>query len=237
MNWDKVHDTLRGLGRFAYVPHGGNRGDQLIGRAEAQELVGYEYDIMEYENLRTTKLLIVHGGGGGWAHLYGRNLERLRRVRAASWRVVMLPCTAWGPNAVALAKMDVVFCRERVSHNAVPGSILAPCAVMTFDFNPWASRKPSRDLLKSYRGNRECHQMTRAGLNDISSRTVTGSVDEYLDEIADHRRVWTDRVHLAMSAALMGRRVTLYQNSYFKNWAMYDYCLRDMRNVTWLGTG
>lgn len=48
--------------------------------------------------------------------------------------------------------------------------------------------------------------------------------------------VRTNRLHLAIAGALLGKHVKFYPNSYFKNEAVYNFSLRDrFPNVQWMG--
>ena len=56
----------------------------------------------------------------------------------------------------------------------------------------------------------------------------------YLDTFAEVR---TNRLHLAISAAVLGKRVQFQSNSYFKNRAVYEYSMRDrFPDVEWIDT-
>jgi exopolysaccharide biosynthesis predicted pyruvyltransferase EpsI len=55
--------------------------------------------------------------------------------------------------------------------------------------------------------------------------TVSGAC--FLRFIARYDRVVTDRLHVAIGGALLGRDVTLAANRYFKNRAVYEHSLRD----------
>ena len=44
----------------------------------------------------------------------------------------------------------------------------------------------------------------------------------------------TDRCHGAITAAMMGRNVVFYRNSYFKNQAIYDHSLAGMPHVRFI---
>lgn len=53
----------------------------------------------------------------------------------------------------------------------------------------------------------------------------------YLDTFDEVR---TNRLHLAIGAAVLGKRVTLYPGSYFKNRAVWEFSLRDrFSTVEW----
>ena len=46
----------------------------------------------------------------------------------------------------------------------------------------------------------------------------------------------TNRLHIAISGAILGKAVNFYPNSYWKNKAVYLYSLKDQYpNVTWKG--
>lgn len=63
---------------------------------------------------------------------------------------------------------------------------------------------------------------------------ATRALLSYLDR---SDRVVTNRLHGCIPAAMLGKRVLFYANSYFKNKAIYEFSLRDQYpNVTWCGT-
>jgi exopolysaccharide biosynthesis predicted pyruvyltransferase EpsI len=50
-------------------------------------------------------------------------------------------------------------------------------------------------------------------------------------------RIITNRLHVCVPAALLGKEVNFYANDYFKNEAVYEFSMRDQYpNVTWCGT-
>jgi len=49
--------------------------------------------------------------------------------------------------------------------------------------------------------------------------------------VARARRVYTDRLHVAILAGILGKTVFLYPNSYHKNKGVYEFSLRDFTNV------
>ena len=49
--------------------------------------------------------------------------------------------------------------------------------------------------------------------------------------------VWTNRMHLAIGAAVLGKRVKFHANSYFKNRAVYEFSMLDrFPDVEWVET-
>jgi hypothetical protein len=60
------------------------------------------------------------------------------------------------------------------------------------------------------------------------------SLDHLFEVIGSHSRIQTDRLHVAIAGALLGREVHLHPNSYYKNQAVYDYSLEQYENVTFV---
>ena len=51
------------------------------------------------------------------------------------------------------------------------------------------------------------------------------------------RQLRTDRLHIAIAGALLGREVLFYANNYYKNQAIYDFSMQArFPNVHWMGT-
>lgn len=51
------------------------------------------------------------------------------------------------------------------------------------------------------------------------------------------RQLCTDRLHIAIAGALLGREVLFYANNYYKNQAIYDFSIKErFPNVHWMGT-
>ncbi len=63
------------------------------------------------------------------------------------------------------------------------------------------------------------------------------SFDDFLERIGRASAVHTDRLHVAIAAALMDKDVTLYPNLYHKNQGVYEYSLRHLLNVRFDATG
>jgi exopolysaccharide biosynthesis predicted pyruvyltransferase EpsI len=49
-----------------------------------------------------------------------------------------------------------------------------------------------------------------------------------------YKKIDTDRLHVAIGATLLEKKVTLFPNSYYKNKAVYDYSLRKFPNISFI---
>ncbi len=64
---------------------------------------------------------------------------------------------------------------------------------------------------------------------------ATLATREVLRFLSRFDEIHTNRLHMAISAALLGKAVKFYPNSYFKCRAVYDYSMRDkFSNVSWV---
>jgi len=68
-------------------------------------------------------------------------------------------------------------------------------------------------------------------VGDISKR---GSLSDFVSAVANAGRVYTDRLHVAILAHILGKETTLYGNRYHKNRGVYEYSLSQDPKVTFV---
>ena len=66
---------------------------------------------------------------------------------------------------------------------------------------------------------------------------LTVSAHFLLRAIDQFASVRTDRLHVAIAAAMLGKTVELYDNSYYKNRAVFDFSLSSLLNVRFKSWG
>ena len=149
-----------------------------------------------------------------------------------------------------------LFCRERYSYNLLlsmnfPKNVhvyLSHDAALYLskdDFNP---RNGSYDLICP-RGDRESavdwriedlRKRRNAGLTDsghpidnvlMGDLDLIGDFRAFVNLIEGSRRVYTDRLHVAILSAILGKDTFLYPNSYPKNKGVYEFSLYKFSNV------
>jgi exopolysaccharide biosynthesis predicted pyruvyltransferase EpsI len=60
--------------------------------------------------------------------------------------------------------------------------------------------------------------------------------NQMLRFINRYNKIETNRLHVAIAAALLGKNVDLYRNSYYKNEAVYNYSMKNkFPNLRWMG--
>ena len=58
----------------------------------------------------------------------------------------------------------------------------------------------------------------------------------FVDVVANARKVYTDRLHVSILGAILGKETYLLPNSYHKNKSTYDFSLKSFPNVTFIDT-
>jgi exopolysaccharide biosynthesis predicted pyruvyltransferase EpsI len=223
----------------------GNYGDALIWHGTRAVLAhaGVTYGTIECDSLPRSRTLLVDGGG----NLVGmyRDVEQFLDTYG-NWysQIVILPHTITGATAFAslkrIAQRLTVFCREHVSYYAVRKSLPDAEVYLWHDcafLAPLSPVQPRTDhetrVLRAFRTDVEALDRPLPEDNRDLSREgyAKSSLDLLVAVLSEHDRVATDRLHIAIAGALLGREVVLYPNIYYKNQAVYEYSLARFPNV------
>lgn len=204
--------------RVGYIRPVGNVGDRLIEVATFQLLATYgiAWTVVDPAAPPPPDVdVLVFGGGGNMGTLYRDNYH-LRTLALESGRpLVILPQSFTTPEDRGFAR---VFVRERGSLALHPAGLLAPDLALGLDWPP--PPPPDRDLGLFLR-----RDVERTGPKPWRFRDPVKWVREpadYLALAARHRRIITDRLHMAIAGLHAGRDVTLLANSYHKNSSMHE---------------
>lgn len=194
----------------------GNVGDLLIlagTRALLADLLHREVALDDLPAAHGETALLV--GSGAWSRRYNEWApEALAIAERRFERVVVLPSTFdTGEERVREALRSTratVYAREHASHARIAAlcrARLAHDAAFFADLDAYA-RLPASGVLDAFRTDAETAAAGRplpAGNRDLSATSPT--LDAWLREIAAHATVRTDRAHVLIAAARMGRRV------------------------------
>ena len=208
---------------MTFVRGVGNMGDHLIGGGTRALLAGRPYrEVSLREVGRVRGRLALLGGGGAWCEPYHELMpEALPVLERTFDRVVVLPSSFdLSVEAVAQAlsrTRAVVFARERESYRqirTVCDARLAHDASFFFDFSPW--RREGRGVLNAWRTDRESSGRYALPAGNVDISVACESLDEWLWTIARHALVRTDRAHVLIAGALLGKTVEYRASSYHK---------------------
>lgn len=170
-------------------------------------------------------------GGGGWCQPFHRVLPLvLPLIERRFEKVIVLPSsvdTSVDEVRQALARTKaLVFARERHSYNQLRElcrtDIAHDCAFF-FDFRPY--RRTGKGLLTSYRTDAESAFAGEVPPNNNDISISCETLDEWLWTIARYEVVETDRAHVMIAAAMLGKKVKYRASSYHKLPAIAEYAL------------
>jgi Polysaccharide pyruvyl transferase len=228
-----------------FLQNWGNYGDSLIryGTMRFFEDIGLkyrEYDMMErghryiafaeglFDRLRR-RCLFVYSGSGAWVDACKLGLDNVQRQFRASKNIFILPTTF---QHFGLPPDIPVFVRDRFeSWEVVPHAKF--CHDMAFYLALVAPERllanrvtPSRKLGLAFRTDNEArdhHFAALVGNTDFSALGNHKSDSRVFLRIIDQFSVIaTDRLHVAIAAILLGKRVFLAEGSYFKIRAIFN---------------
>jgi GT2 family glycosyltransferase/exopolysaccharide biosynthesis predicted pyruvyltransferase EpsI len=227
----KLLKAIAGAEDIVVVRNYGNIGDQLIHAGLRKLLAGVRYrevSLLELEGVSGELAILT--GGGAWCAAHQHMPDYLPRIEAQFDRVVVFPSSfdvSLEKVRTALAQTKAhVFARERVSYEQIRRLCHADFAYDTaffFDFSPYAC--VGEGTLSTFRTDAEAAGPPPPPDN-VDLALKAESLDEFLWTIARHETVETDRAHVMIAAALLGKRVHYDKSNYHKVPALAE-CLRD----------
>jgi hypothetical protein len=243
-----VESLIQSLGEteFYCLPNEGNAGDGLIhaGLNQLAARLGLKLDFFRYPEERRGKNLLLVGAGcfcrGSW-HM----VDPVRYYSGLFEKVYVLPATfetEFAPVKKMLRELPAnvtLFCREQVSYEAVTKLVPTPGRVFLdhdlafqVDVTPW-KRKGEGHLNAFRTDNESLLRRVPAPNFDISNMGREYHHTLLFDALANFESVSTDRLHVAIAGALLGKKVRLFDGNYHKIRAIYEYSIRDgFPNVT-----
>lgn len=234
----ELAERLRAASREAvlfYVANPGNWGDALIAAGTRQLLdrfristIGMSFGLARRLPACLFRIvsqgkqtMLVFGGGGALTWEY-RRLSQLRHLAAKFDRLLLLPSTIGVDLAAApVHPHSILFRRD----NAESAS-LAPASFFCHDLAFFLQLPNVR--IEKRRGFFFRRDIEAAGHSppefnvDLSGMgTHRSDPNRFARMIGRYETVYTDRLHVAIIATMLGRRTCLFPNNYFKNRAIY----------------
>jgi exopolysaccharide biosynthesis predicted pyruvyltransferase EpsI len=236
-----------------FVPNPGNVGDAFI------NLACYRWLAARFSNLTVcsvqdapkTDRVFIAGGGNLIDGLY-TTVSDFVTARCADRRLFFFPSSVKGFDRwlAGLSGRARMICREPVSHAHVaehlpPADVLlahdaafslAPIVRTAFaeaiGRHPQAQARFLRDdgeRAQTIQGDADV--MAHAGGYWTDLAAAERAVAEAATTMLRFGRIYTDRLHGAILAAMLDRYVVLMPNSYYKNRTVFDHSLRRFANV------
>jgi hypothetical protein len=209
----------------------GNKGDDLIYAGTRQLLARRFYkevSVRDLDGVSGQTALVA--GCGGWCRPYHDMVKHLPIIEAKFERVIVMPSSfdvsLPSVRSTLAATRALVFARERKSFDDIgrlcDAKIAHDCAFF-FDYRPYLRR--GEGCLVAYRIDEESVLGAIPEGNRDISKSCSG-LDEWLWTIARHAVVKTDRAHVMIAGALLGKAVDYWTSSYHKVPSIADYALR-----------
>jgi exopolysaccharide biosynthesis predicted pyruvyltransferase EpsI len=235
-----------------YIPNPGSAGDSLIALGTIQVLneLGIKWRMGVYTRTYSGKI-ILYGGGGNLIWMY-KCCKLFLKNNHKHNSIVILPQTISDVDRTltSLGGNVTIFCREKKSYDYVTSIIKHKDRVyLSKDMALYAKHNFSgggEGVCYAYREDDEKTSVKIPdGNDDISHRyTISGNTrsiykielvsNNLLRYISNFRVVHTNRLHVCIACHLLGKKVFLYPNNYYKNKAVYNYSLYMNENVIFM---
>jgi hypothetical protein len=231
---EQIVRTFGDTNDLVFVRGYGNYGDELIWAGTRNLLLERPHrEISPEEIPGASGHTALICGGGAFCHSFHDIMPQvLANAEARFERVILLPSTFdTSVDAVREALQHtkaIVFARERESYRQIQqlcDARLAHDAAFFFDYEPF--RQAGSGILHAFRTDSESlgERPLPPDNDDIS--VTGGTLENWLRIISRHAVVQTDRAHVMIAAALLGKEVEFVSGRYFKVPAIADYALSD----------
>jgi len=201
----------------------GNSGDELIWAGTRRLLEDHVYREISVEDLASSSgEVALLAGSGAWCRPYHEFMPRALAIAELRFdRVIVLPSSfevSVDRVREALQKTSAtVFAREPASWQAIAGLCRARAAhdcAFFFDFSGYQAE--GTGTLNAFRTDREATEGELMVTDNDDISVTCPSLDAWLETISRHALVRTDRAHVMIAAALMGKEVEYAPNTYHK---------------------
>ena len=226
-----------------YLSNPGNWGDALIrqGTLKFFDKIGLDFKELSYKELVELELTknrkslfslfrkkptVIYGGGGAWCKLWNHSVKYIDKLKDR-YNIIVLPSTYESSYSVP---NTTFFTRDKYeSIRNMPQSTF--CHDMAFYIgDDFVSGQKGKGEGYFFRTDKESAKQIDipSGNYDISlAGNHLSEVAPFFEALDQYSTIHTDRLHVSIAAALLGKKVHLYPGSYFKNKAVYLSSLKD----------
>lgn len=164
--------------------------------------------------------------GGGFMQPWYDRPNEVRRASRSFGHFILLPSTL-GMTPVLESRKSDIWVRDK-SQSTQYVDQYRFCHDMAFFLDP-KPRRASEELGLFFRKDKERVVGTLPPGNvDLSAKgTHSSDPEEFLDEIGRFEKIYTDRLHIGIAGALLGRETHLFPSRGGKTRAIFDASLRE----------
>ncbi len=213
-------------GKTYFYGNPGNWGDALI-RQGGIELLN-DTNIKYVELFRKPSSWIrpfltggnfIYGGSGAWCKYYNTG-EKYIRLFSKRFKTIVLPSTF--EKNFYFPKVRF-YCRDKMeSQSNMPEATF--CHDLAFYLTP-QSKENGNGAGYFFRLDAERdkqHSIPKDNFDISRKGNQLSDAYEFISEIDKYEEIFTDRLHVGIAGSLLGKKVNLYSNSYFKTRAIYN---------------
>lgn len=212
----------------------GNYGDELIWAGTRELLRGHVYREIGIDRIAAASgELAVISGGGAWSRRYNEMMPEAFAIAELRFeRVIVLPSSFEVSEDRVRAALEgtnaTVFARERESFEQIRGLCRARLAHDCAFFADYSNYGATGDgELNAFRVDGERLGVREVPADNVDISSDADSLDDWLHTIDRHAVVNTDRAHVMIAAAMLGKEVRYAPSSYFKVEAIAEFALVD----------
>ena len=242
---EQFTDLVRQYKNPIYVPNNGNAGDSLIAEGTFQFFKKHQIDYtIGSVNKNYTRNLVYAGGGNlvGYYHDCENWIKKNKNNK-----ILILPHTVQNVDSLlrSLSKNVTIVCREQKSYEYVKSFNTVTTYLhkdMAFYINTDEYEIGGSGVGNFYRTDVEKTDIKiPSGNTDISATYMTrgctsstsiveDTTRKFLDHINRYETINTNRLHVAIGGHLLGKKVNLHPNKYWKNEEIWKYNLKGVVN-------
>jgi asparagine synthase (glutamine-hydrolysing) len=234
-----------------YCANPGNAGDAIIAHATFQlfEKLNIRPQIITQKDVVMDKIIIYSGGGNLVEGKYRNAYHFIKNNYSQNKEIILLPHTVHGYDELLLSANNLtIICREKISYRDLSSIGFSPERLfLAHDMAFLLQESEFQEFLQKGKGVANCFRTDQESAIafeipknnlDISlswngnfwhrsdfAKNVTHNLACYLSAFETLK---TDRLHIAILAGILGKRVVLYPNNYYKIKAVYEYSMKNV---------
>jgi len=231
---NEIHKITKGE-LAIYVPNGGNWGDAFIREATLKFLNDNSISYIEipFNNMFWLQLendllkkffedkVLIYGGGGAWCSNYYSGAYLVNRIHPFFKKVIVLPSTL---QVQIKTKNVIYFCRDRYESKKN-----YPKSTFCHDMALYMTGKIKNTIINKKNGyffrlDKESTLKIKIPDNNIDISSFGNEMTPiipFIAKINEHEIINTDRLHVAIAACVMDKKLNFYEGAYYKNEAVF----------------
>lgn len=238
--------------KIIYIPNPGNAGDCLIvlGIFNLFNEIGINFIIGNPLKIYKNEILF-YAGGGNLVGIYQNCKRFLMNNLKNNNEIVILPHTVKDED-ILIQNLDnntKIICREKQSYSYVFNNIrnkknvyLSKDTAFYIKNLEKYKNKSTKILCNCFRTDDEKTDIKIPNDNfDLSTikngiywkndKELNMTADKLFTYLSNYKKIYTNRLHIAIAGHLLDKIVHFYPNNYYKNEAVYDYSLKNDSNI------